>query len=661
MTHHRRLLSFSKVRRLRSLLHLVPSPDQSASSLSKPVPQRPRLHYHFLVLSLSITALLILLLSPSARLSTQPHPHVDARHYHVAHAAIVDFYSARNPTRPDPSLFTDGDANIRLLVDIARLPPVFTTRLSASSRQQLLRRLTVDSNGIVVFESNPKIVIVDLQNGLGNRLRALASTLEFAYNTRRIPIVLWAADAHINATMPNLFHPDIMRNLIVIDRPVSWPVRPRDVISEPSLSSPVSSMSYLSRLSDSHPSFSSFEYVSFMDKDKHFVRSASSYLGADSSKHIYVKTAYILNSRRNRNYRLVNTFMQALTPSPVVMKLVHDVERRCGGTDAIRRMVGVHIRARTIERDNSAVDHECEYSVAGARRTDSYRLMSTPANFIPEMRRVRREWAYIIRFSVGLTPAPSSLLPSKSSTNHGDGKEMKKNKKSEELTVRAASIAPTRSSATTQSSETMGATPLDTDRPDAAMASESMTSLEKTNVMSAMAPSTKSGDESYDPSAVIPVDPAVPPRFYVSADSLQSLRELQSAFSAKDVVSLPRTCDDRGAECIMYAFADLILLSRTAAMLQSGWSSFSEAAERLRIRPHGLDANRNDGYLVKRSGDDFGGPSFWERKREFFNLLARRVFGDPRAVVISQAQRRALCEARRKNASTIPVGRVRAS
>lgn len=496
----------------------------------------------------------------SLRLPEKPDPQV----VEFASIAVRDQLTDSSKRLPH-YLFSDDAKNEAILIEQAKIPPVFATRLGTEGRRRLLFKLTHNSNGVPMFTSMPKVIIVDVQNGLGNRLRALGSAMEFAFVTRRVLIVLWAADAHINATMAHLFHPDLLSNLLIIEQPVRWPVNPNDIHS--TLKAPG-----VTKFGDG----SYMKTFSFMAKDRD-IFDATSCIKNFVGMHIYVKTAYILQSNYTQR-NLINAFIQALTPAPAVMKLVQDMEMRCGGPDALSAMVGVHVRSRSIAEDNDTVDHECEYTVDGAAVTNKWRGLSMPEHFIPEMRRVRAQWPAIVEQSHVLMSA---------------GKRF------------AHTIYPHASSDVRESD-------------------------------------------------LVLVDISVPPRFYVSADSIRTLDLLNQVFPKGDIVFLARDCDDRDAACMTYAFADLILLSRTGALLASGWSSFSEVATRLRKRRFGMDPSRNDGYVVRTSGIDFGGPSFLET----VGVAARSWLGKVGAMVTKKGdaellreKRRDFCEEQKRNVS----------
>lgn len=527
--------------------------------------------------------------------STQFDPHYKL----FAQTAVEDFFASGDTVFPDTSAFTDDFENSRLLIDSIRLPPVFVSRLGAENRRQLIRRLTVNCNGKASYDCNPKIMVLDVQNGLGNRLRALASALEFVFNSRRLLVLVWTPDAHINVTFSQLFDPVVVRNLIVINSTIEWPVNPNDI--DGALANHT-----VFRISDAHVSHQSMTYISLMEKDISFSRSISHNLNNIPSKnHVYIRTAYLLQSYRNGGpYRLVNTFLQALTPSPVVRKLVHRVEQHVGGENAIRQMIGVHIRSRSMRNDNAAVDYHCEYSIAGAARTDRYRSLSTPRHFIPEMISMRRKWPSIVDNSYTL--------------------------------VRRRNLEPVSKFIYLTNNQTA----------NWSIINFINHAIENTRTVIWEAQDNTMGNSANR----ILVDLNISPRFYVATDSVTSIEALRANFKSDDLVVLPRNCDDRSADCIFYAFADMIVLSRTAAMIQSGWSSFSEVAGRLRARPVSLDPNKNEGYTVRISGFDFGQASTWTRLCDFIQRslrdFMRPLANDGNAT--AQVRRIQICENRRQ-------------
>lgn len=541
--------------------------------------KRTALHIHLLRLRKFRLRLAVLLFVTATFVFTFLQRRVTSNHLfeqvqnasdlHITEAAAYDFHHKAEFAHRTIHYFNHDPTNINLLIEKCSVPPVFVSRLGQVGRRRLLAELSRDSNGVLLWRTMPRILVVDLQNGLGNRLRALASAMQFAFLTQRVLVVIWAPDPHIRARLPQLLDPSVLLNLILVEHPVPWPLKESQLVSFGSVADHVPSITH------SHSAATSFVYYNFMQKDNGFQGSTDRRIPNHPGQHIYVKTAYLIESQGMGN-ELLNVFIQCLKPATRVMQLVHSVEHRVGGAHIFRKMVGVHIRGRSIINDNSEVDSECEYSLKGAQITDSWRKLSTPKQFIPEMKRILDEWPTIVKWS-----DTRSLL----------------------------------SAAKQDDVET-----------------------------------SDKGDHIH----FAPVDVAWLPKFFVCVDSVSAFEELSKQFPKDSLVSLARKCDDRGAECMMYAFADLVLLSRTGAMLASGWSSFSEVAMRMRIRPHGTHPSSNEGYYVRTSGYDFGKPSYsyWEklafRALRIVNKWYQRRYFEPG---MTQEEHLKVCEQRRSKAA----------
>jgi hypothetical protein len=72
-------------------------------------------------------------------------------------------------------------------------------------------------------------------------------------------------------------------------------------------------------------------------------------------------------------------------------------------------------------------------------------------------------------------------------------------------------------------------------------------------------------------------------RFFLSADSPEAYKALlgNPGLLGRVFFVDSNECTERSASCMLYAAADLILLSRTAKLLTSKWSAFSETAGRI--------------------------------------------------------------------------------
>jgi hypothetical protein len=71
-------------------------------------------------------------------------------------------------------------------------------------------------------------------------------------------------------------------------------------------------------------------------------------------------------------------------------------------------------------------------------------------------------------------------------------------------------------------------------------------------------------------------------KFFISADNPQIKTNLRLAFGAERILAIDPgedgECVDRGAKCLQYALADLLMLGKTKELYGSYWSSFTEVA-----------------------------------------------------------------------------------
>lgn len=86
------------------------------------------------------------------------------------------------------------------------LPTVVSAAMPVVEAQELLGRLEyMRARRPHVKEC---VLVMHVQNGLGNRLRALAGGVALARVTGRVPLIVWERDAHLSAGFRDLFqHP----------------------------------------------------------------------------------------------------------------------------------------------------------------------------------------------------------------------------------------------------------------------------------------------------------------------------------------------------------------------------------------------------------------------------------------------------------------------
>lgn len=385
------------------------------------------------------------------------------------------------------------------------IPDVFLSRLSLGDKCKLEHRLRACDDG-EYFCLPRQALIVHVQNGLGNRLRVLASAMEFAYLTKRVLVVIWAKDAHLRADMDSLFDEEAIQRLIVINDDLAWPLLPTMQVEIPLIYE------------------DNFVYINRMEKDT-TRKFPTPIVQNVPGRHMYVKTAYIFDKTKDAPDVLANALLQSLKPAPLVLSIVADLERRHG---PLHNMIGVHMRTRHVKDENRAIDVSREYTTTSIEVADRWRSMSAPSNFAPAM------------ISSVNSPYPTRVRRQ----------------------MRAVEIQKWRQSPWTRF------------LPDS------------------WAPHDASSDNQ--------------PQFFVSSDDQESIEEVR-ALCKCSVIYIPQKCKNRNGECVISAFADIIALSRCGALLLSGWSSFSEAATRLRVRDDDelehLDQNL---FSIRFSGVNFG-------------------------------------------------------
>eukprot|EP00186_Timspurckia_oligopyrenoides_P004629 CAMPEP_0182450292 /NCGR_PEP_ID=MMETSP1172-20130603/40317_1 /TAXON_ID=708627 /ORGANISM="Timspurckia oligopyrenoides, Strain CCMP3278" /LENGTH=230 /DNA_ID=CAMNT_0024647845 /DNA_START=54 /DNA_END=743 /DNA_ORIENTATION=+ len=69
-------------------------------------------------------------------------------------------------------------------------------------------------------------------------------------------------------------------------------------------------------------------------------------------------------------------------------------------------------------------------------------------------------------------------------------------------------------------------------------------------------------------------------QFYVASDWRLAPSALKKELPDVQIGWIPRHCDDRGADCLKIAMADVLALSQTKLLLGSAWSSYTELAHR---------------------------------------------------------------------------------
>jgi hypothetical protein len=201
-----------------------------------------------------------------------------------------------------------------------------------------------------------KYVIVNAKNGLGNRLRALATALAVAADLQRPVLLVWVPDLHCNCSFRSLYK-------------APWPF----ALLEEEI--PFDEMS---------PAL--FDKYNYMRPEPGAIK--DEVVEADESKHIYFKSGFIMN-HPSGDWTHAQHYMRQLKPSD-------EVQRKLA-TD--RTMIGVHVRTvMDAPRDKaSSKDHvgtaavagaEKEYGKEGTEALLKWRAASHWSNFVERMQQL---------------------------------------------------------------------------------------------------------------------------------------------------------------------------------------------------------------------------------------------------------------------------------
>jgi hypothetical protein len=184
-----------------------------------------------------------------------------------------------------------------------------------------------------------KKLIIDVQHGLGNRLRALASASSIAKKSNRELVVLWSIDHHCEATFYDLFKKSYF-----------------EVITE----------------EDQLGNFEKLTKYNYMSHEVDSLKDA--FIDIDVNSDIIVRSAFTLNSPLT-DWNDENQFLKKLIPSNEVSDLIDSIDT----TD----MLGVHIRMEGGVGFNSAKyeQREGNWTVEDELVLQEWRAKSHFSNF----------------------------------------------------------------------------------------------------------------------------------------------------------------------------------------------------------------------------------------------------------------------------------------
>ncbi len=198
-----------------------------------------------------------------------------------------------------------------------------------------------------------KKLYVQVQNGLGNRLRTLASAYNIAMSSQRQLVLVWITDFHCFAKFQDLFEtvPEIMmlESMPILDKKTD----------------------ILKGGCESICGVDIYDYVKTKDK----------YINDDSINDIYVSSACVLNNK-NTSWSKESIFLKSLKPLSCIQS---KLDAFCMKHD-IKDMIGVHIR---MSQQNTPHDDISNYANQTKIAITKWRTASHWEVFAKEMERHR--------------------------------------------------------------------------------------------------------------------------------------------------------------------------------------------------------------------------------------------------------------------------------
>jgi hypothetical protein len=222
-------------------------------------------------------------------------------------------------------------------------------------------------------QSRAKLFVVDVQNGLGNRLRTMMSGVAFAHTFYRVPLIVWAPNPHCMAKFSDLFDVEQYPHVVLDEAIAPWPFKPN-----------VFPGFQIYNLLDNEEESGIRAGVKFVSRSemapKNFV------VRPLSNKHVYMRSPNVINSDVVLRRWITKSF-QSLVPVGEVRDML---KAQCPAD--VGRRFGIHMRTKSLEQDIAGVDPGKEYTKRFMSGLAKYKSKSSNVTlFFEEMVRTWNE------------------------------------------------------------------------------------------------------------------------------------------------------------------------------------------------------------------------------------------------------------------------------
>ncbi len=208
-----------------------------------------------------------------------------------------------------------------------------------------------------------KKIFLEPQNGIGNRLRVLASGYHIAKASNRKLIVIWLKDHHCDASINDLFDMTELplTEIMFLDyRPILDTSMFLDYIDP-----------FLSYSLQDNLGIEMYNYNTSKDQ----------YIDDTVLTHLYIKSACVLKSKHT-SYQKECMFLQQLKPDP---KIQYEIDTFLESHENFSNVVAVHVRSG---QQNTAHDDISHYSQTIKESLNKWRLVCNAQTFLQEMQKI---------------------------------------------------------------------------------------------------------------------------------------------------------------------------------------------------------------------------------------------------------------------------------
>ena len=205
----------------------------------------------------------------------------------------------------------------------------------------------------LLARTDAKIFAVEPQYGAGNRLRAYASAAVLAREMGRSLVVVWEQDMHAQYRLSQLF--TNVQGILVED-----------------------GSNVIQKLQSSKSGVTVYDYMKPSEKGA---------IIYNTKKHIYVRSAFVINGATAVNKNLLDAEIQQLHPVGLIEHLLNEKVRHFGS----KPLIGAHIRTLSdLRKDIPGFKELANITGTALGKTMEYRQKCHVEYFIPHLRNALR-------------------------------------------------------------------------------------------------------------------------------------------------------------------------------------------------------------------------------------------------------------------------------